>query len=166
MIEQELILPFEQLDLTKILVDQDGLRSFNAHRFEMEQLTSIVYRDPLKMICVGCRDVREDEFWVRGNFPGKPVLPSVLLCESAAQLCCYFVQTLDDFGTQLLALAALDDVIIGRPVTAGQQVVMVGQVVSYRPRMLITWRFQGFVEQEMVCSGILKGVPLPRPNSS
>ena len=60
--------------------------------FEMEQLTAIVFDDVERGICVGYKDIGPDEFWVRGHMPGMPLMPGVIMCESAAQLCGYFVQ--------------------------------------------------------------------------
>src|ERR1700736_83541 len=79
------------LDLNRVLADADAIRKINPQRFEMEQLTAIVYVDPEQHIVVGYKDVGVDEFWVRGHMPDYPLLPGVLMCEAAAQLCCYYI---------------------------------------------------------------------------
>jgi 3-hydroxyacyl-[acyl-carrier-protein] dehydratase len=56
----------------------------------MEQLTGILMFDPEQSLIVGYKDVKADEFWVRGHIPGRPLLPGVLMCECAAQLCSYY----------------------------------------------------------------------------
>src|SRR5713101_7735153 len=82
-----------QLDFSNVIVDQDAIRRVNPQRFEMEQLDAIVYLDLANRIIVGYKDIRYDEFWVRGHMPGYPLLPGVLMCEASAQLCSYFVMT-------------------------------------------------------------------------
>jgi 3-hydroxyacyl-[acyl-carrier-protein] dehydratase len=156
------ILDFSEYDLSRVLVDQTGLRAYNSQRFEMEQLSAVVYADPQRLICIGYRDVSADEFWVRGQDPAGATLPPVFLCESAAQLCSYFMHTLQDYGDRVLAFAGMDDVEFGAPVRCGDRVVIQGHAVKYRPGVLVFWHFQHFVRNELVCSGTLKGVPLPR----
>ena len=70
----------------QVLADQDAIRRCNPQRFEMEQLDAIVHLDTEASIIVGYKDVRHDEFWVRGHMPGYPLMPGVLMCEAAAQL--------------------------------------------------------------------------------
>lgn len=77
------------LDLSRVVADQDAIRKVNLQRFEMEQLTAIVHIDRDNHVIVGYKDVRPDEFWVRGHMPNYPLLPGVLMCEAAAQLCSY-----------------------------------------------------------------------------
>jgi 3-hydroxyacyl-[acyl-carrier-protein] dehydratase len=159
---QSPILDFSEYDLARVLVDQQGLRSYNPQRFEMEQLSAVVYTDAHKLICVGYRDVAKDEFWARGQDPATAALPPVLLCEAAAQLCSYFMHTLQDYSDRVLAFAGMDDVEFGAPVRCGDRVIIHGRAVKYRPGILVSWHFQQFVHEQLVCSGTLKGVPLPR----
>jgi 3-hydroxyacyl-[acyl-carrier-protein] dehydratase len=156
------ILDFAAYDLNRALIDQEGLRAFNEQRFEMEQLSAVVYADVEKLICVGYRDVARDEFWVNGQDPLSATLPAVLLCEAAAQLCSYFMKTLQDYSDRVLVFAGLDEVEFGAPVRCGDRVVIQGQAVRYRPGVLVSWHFQHFVRGELVCCGTLKGVPIPR----
>ena len=79
-------------DLT--LVDPDNvrmsieeIRRYNPQRYEMEQLTALVHMDRDARTLIARRDVKADEFWVRGHIPGRPLMPGVLMIETAAQLC-------------------------------------------------------------------------------
>ena len=40
----------------------------------------------------GYKDVREDEFWVPGHIPGRPLFPGVLMIEAAAQLASFYTR--------------------------------------------------------------------------
>ena len=81
------------VDLNKVVADQAAIHAVNPQRFEMDQLTAIVHVDPSQHVVVGYKDVGADEFWVRGHMPGYPLLPGVLMCEAAAQLCSYYICT-------------------------------------------------------------------------
>ena len=57
----------------------------------MEHLNGVNYYDHNGKI-VGYKDVREDEFWVEGHIPGRPLLPGVIMIEAAAQLASFLCQ--------------------------------------------------------------------------
>src|SRR5438445_8860344 len=86
----EPILDPTQIDVSRVLADREELRKANPQRFEMEQLDAVVLLDLENHVIVGYRDVKGDEFWVRGHMPGFPLLPGVLMCESAAQLLSFY----------------------------------------------------------------------------
>src|SRR6516165_4103658 len=89
----ELHLDLGRLDLHKVVADQEAIRRVNPQRFEMEHLSAIVHIDREQHVIAGYKDVGADEFWVRGHMPDYPLLPGVLMCEAAAQLCSYYTFT-------------------------------------------------------------------------
>ena len=53
-------------DTSRVIADREAIRRGNPQRFEMEQLTAIIYLDPKEHLVIGYKDVEADEFWVRG----------------------------------------------------------------------------------------------------
>src|ERR1700692_3056965 len=98
------------LDFDRGVVEQNEIRRVNPQRFEMEHLNAIVHMDREKHIIVGYKDVRPDEFWVRGHMPGYPVLPGVLMCEAAAQLCSYYVVAIGMLEGDFIGFGGLEHV--------------------------------------------------------
>src|SRR5438309_12121878 len=86
----ELHFDLARVNFDHVLADRDAIRKVNPQRFEMEQLDGIVYIDAAQHLIVGYKDVRHDEFWVPGHMPAYSLLPGVLMCEAAAQLCGYY----------------------------------------------------------------------------
>src|SRR5208282_524145 len=77
-------------DSAPIIADLAAIRQYNPQRFEMEQLTAVIYEDPTRHVCVGYKDLATNEFWVRGYDLQSPVMPPTLMCEAAAQLANYY----------------------------------------------------------------------------
>ena len=147
------------IDTSRILVDQAGIRRGNPQRFEMEQLTAIVDLNlDLKRI-VGYKDVRDDEFWVRGHMPDYPLMPGVLMCEAAAQLCSYFCHVIRLVEGGFIGFGGMEDVRFRGQVRPGDRLLMVAQAQRVHRRQTI-FETQGFVETNMVYHGKIIGVPL------
>ena len=81
MAAKELLFDLSLIDFDKPTADIHEIRKYNPQRFEMEQLTAIVYEDTERKVCVGYKDVGPDEFWVRGHMPGMPLMPGVVMLE-------------------------------------------------------------------------------------
>ncbi|HJT30925.1 MAG TPA: 3-hydroxyacyl-ACP dehydratase FabZ family protein [Pirellulales bacterium] len=158
---KDLIVEPSEYDLNRIIADIDEIRCWNPQRFEMEQLTAIVHEDGVRKLCVGYKDVRHDEFWARGHMPGRPIMPGVVMCECAAQLCSYMSQKYDLLGAKVLGFGGMDEVRFRDPVVPGDRLVMAAQLVKVRRGAIVVSRFQGFVREVLVCEGQIKGVPLP-----
>ena len=116
------------------LADIEAIRKVNPQRYEMEQLTAIVYLDPVHKVIAGYKDVRPDDFWVRGHMPDYPLMPGVLICESAAQLCSYYIMKLGLMSGSFFAFGGMDRVKFRGVVRPGDRLIMLAQLVEVRPR--------------------------------
>jgi 3-hydroxyacyl-[acyl-carrier-protein] dehydratase len=155
----ELHLEPSQLDLSRVLVDRAGLRQINPQRFEMEQLDAIVYLDRDRHITAGYKDVRDDEFWVRGHMPGYPLLPGVLMCEAAAQLVGYYVTLIGLLSGDFVGFAGMENVRFRGVVRPGERLVLIGKGRRVHKRQVI-FNVQGFVNGNLVFHGDIIGVSL------
>jgi len=158
--KKALILDASEYDLNCVIADIEEIRRYNRQRYEMEQLTAICYDDPERFICVGYKDLGPDEFWVRGHMPGTPIMPGVVMCEAAAQMASWYTQRHKLMDAAMVGFGGLKDVRFRGVVRPGERFVIVAQLLRVRSSML-TCRFQCFVRDNLVCEGILKGIPLP-----
>ena len=158
---KSLLYDISRIDFDNVVADVDAIRKVNQQRYEMEQLTAIVFEDPSRHICVGYKDLTQDEFWVRGHMPGMPLMPGVVMLEGAAQMCSYFVQKYQLLGADMVGFGGLEDVRFRDPVLIGDRVVFISKLTKVRPQRMIVSRFQGVVGENIVVEGIIKGIPIP-----
>src|SRR5688572_25359114 len=127
----------------------------------MEQLTAIVHDDLEQHICVGYRDLTDNEFWVSGHMPGFPLMPGVIMCEAAAQVLSYHVQRNNLSGVDVVGFGGIDNVKFRGVVRPGDRLVVACQVTKFRRGRLVVCRFQEFVGGSLVCEGKVTGIALP-----
>jgi len=153
----ELILDPKGVDLSKVVVDREGLRASNPQRFEMEQVDAIVHLDTTKHIIVGYKDVRPDEFWCRGHMPDFPLMPGVLMCEAAAQLVSYYVALAGLKLSDFIAFGGMENVRFRGTVRPGDRLVLLGKGIKLHRRQTI-FNVQGFVGKSLVFHADIIGV--------
>jgi len=154
-----LLLDPTQLDLSQVVADQEGIRLINQQRFEMEHLTAVVLVDPSQHMLAGYKDVRADEFWVRGHMPGYPLLPGVIMCEAAAQLCSFYIGHQKLLQGDIVGFGGMENVRFRAPVRPGDRLVLIGKAIKLHRRQVIC-QIQGFVGPTMVFQADIIGVPL------
>lgn len=159
--DKDLILDPAKLDLGHIVADLETIRKYIPQRHAMEQLTAIIYDDPEAGIVAGYKDLTDDEFWVSGHMPGMPLMPGVMICEAAAQLCTYQVQAHGAMDLSMLGFGGLDKVRFRGIVRPGDRLLIVCKRLALRPRAMIRCGYQCFVDNNMVSEGELVGVAIP-----
>ncbi|MGC9455424.1 MAG: 3-hydroxyacyl-ACP dehydratase FabZ family protein [Phycisphaerae bacterium] len=147
---------FSHIDTDNVLISRDEIYQVNPHRYEFQQLDGICYIDREQGRMVGFREVRDDEFWVRGHIPGRPLFPGVLMIESAAQLVSYYAMS-DEPEGEFLGFGAVDGVKFRGSVVPGQRIVLLGRMVEMRRRRCIG-DTQAFVDGAMVYEGRITGM--------
>ena len=154
------IIDVKSLDLTNIVVPKEEILALNPQRHEFEQVDALVWLDLERVLAVGIKHQREDEFWVRGHVPGRPLMPGVLMIETAAQVSsALYSKKHGPREGKFLGFGGVNEVKFRGAVLPGQTLVMVVQALAIKPRMG-RFRAQGFVNGAMVFEGQLTAVVL------
>ena len=148
------------IDTSRVLADLEGIAQHNQQRYEMVQLTGILSVDVEKSLIVGYKDVKADEFWVRGHMPGYPLLPGVLMCEAAAQLCSFFCGYIRLLKTGFVGFGGMEDVRFRGQVRPGDRLVLVAKATRIHRRQPL-FECQGFVGANLVFHAKIIGVNIP-----
>ncbi len=154
----QFLVDISQIDLGRVIFDQDAIRRINPQRGAMEHLNGIVYVDEANHALVGYKDVRADEFWVAGHIPGPPVLPGVIKLECAAQLTSFYAHKYVGW-MGFIGFGGAEDIKFRQQVVPGQRLYMLGKQTSNRHGRL-QCGVQGIVEGALVFEGSVTGMLL------
>ena len=138
----------------------EGLHEINPHRGDMLQLDGVAWCNEDEG--VGWKDVRDDEFWVPGHIPGRPLLPGVLMIEAAAQLSSFVIQTYrtpEQRAASFLGFVRSDKTIFRSQVVPGDRLILLAQLESKNSRRFVSL-CQGFVNGNLVIETKVTGMHL------
>src|SRR5207245_10492163 len=101
------------------------------HRYPFLMVDAILEMERLKRI-VGVKNVSINEGYFQGHFPGKPIMPGVLMIEAMAQTGgILLLQAVPDREKKLLYFVAVDDARLSGPVVARGRARWAVQVVCW-----------------------------------
>ncbi|MBM4019331.1 MAG: beta-hydroxyacyl-ACP dehydratase [Planctomycetes bacterium] len=153
-----LLVDLSKLDLGRVVMTIDEIRRYNPHRYEMEQLTGVIHLDAAAGQIVAYKDVRPDEFWVRGHIPGRPLLPGVLMIEAAAQMSSLYYKKVQE-DPRFLGFGGVDGVKFRGQVAPGDRLILLGRAVEIRSRRAV-FDTQGVVADRLVFEARITGMPI------
>lgn len=152
----DILIDLSTIDINKPIGDIETIRAVIPHRYEMEQLSGILKFDVEQGVIIGYKDVANNEFWVRGHIPGRPLMPGVMMLEAAAQLCTYYYkQTTKD--ERFLGFGGIDKVKFRGKVVPGDKLLLIAKNKELRSRRAV-FDTQGVVDGKLVFEGVIIGM--------
>lgn len=143
-------------DTNKVILDKEAICKVNLQRYEFQQMDGIFLMDYETGNMAGYRDIKDDEFWVRGHIPGRPLFPGVLMIEASAQLVSYFAMSQrPDKG--FLGFGGVDKVKFRGSVSPGSRIVFLGKMMEVRSRKCVG-ATQGYVDGKLVFEATISGM--------
>ena len=132
------------------VMDNVEIQSILPHRYPFLLVDRIRELDPDRRI-VGIKNVTVNEPFFQGHFPGRPVMPGVLILEALAQVGGVLAfKSLGSVGRPVVYLTGIDGAKFRKPVVPGDILRLEVDVLKKRAPF---WKMQGraFVESELVC---------------
>ncbi|HPV88487.1 MAG TPA: 3-hydroxyacyl-ACP dehydratase FabZ [Bacteroidales bacterium] len=105
--------------------------------------------------------VTGEEFFLKGHFPGYPIVPGVILCEIMGQCCSLLVK--EHLAGKIPFYAGLDKIRFKRQVRPGDTIEIKGTITKQKA-MIFFVKAEARVDGELCAQGILSFALVQRPN--
>ena len=99
-------------------LDRAAIEAILPHREPFLLIDEVLELEPGERV-VALKHVRADEWYLRGHFPGRPVMPGVLIVEAMAQTGAVAVLSEEENRGRLALFAGIDDTRFKRIVEPG-----------------------------------------------
>jgi 3-hydroxyacyl-[acyl-carrier-protein] dehydratase len=154
----QLLFDVPEADRLPVVFDQEVIREYNPQRGGMEMLNGIVYVDSKAHRLIGYKDVRDDEFWVSGHIPGRPLFPGVLMIECGAQLASFYTRKFSGW-TGFVGFGGVDECRFRQQVSPGARIYLYGEQLWERHSRMCC-KIQGVVNGTLAFETKIIGVQL------
>src|SRR5512134_528419 len=129
----------------------EEIKAILPHRSPFLLLDRIVELEPDRRV-VGLKNVTSNERYFIAGPGGVPTLPASILTEAMAQAGAVLILSKPENRSRLVYFMGIDRVRYRKPVVAGDQVILEGEVIRLRARMG-TLKGVARVEGHVVCEG-------------
>lgn len=113
------------------MLSVEDIQRILPHRYPFLLVDRIVEMEPGKRV-VGIKNVSVNEPFFQGHFPGKPVMPGVLIIEALAQTGAVGILSMPEFQGKIALFAGIDKARFRRQVLPGDQLRLEVNVTKLR----------------------------------
>ena len=138
----------------RVVLASEQIQGLLPHRYPFALVDRVVAHEPGRM-AVAIKNVTVNEPQFQGHFPGRPLMPGVLIVEAMAQVGGLIVTQMPDLPKGLFVFAGIDGVRFRRPVVPGDQLRITCELLSLKRKRFGKVKAEATVDGELVCSGEL-----------
>ncbi|MFB2981969.1 3-hydroxyacyl-ACP dehydratase FabZ [Microseira sp. BLCC-F43] len=125
--------PAAEAPATKTVLTIEEIQQLLPHRYPFLLVDRIIDYTEGKQ-AVGIKNVTVNEPFFQGHFPGRPIMPGVLIVEAMAQVGGIIMKQMPDMPEGLFMFAGIDKTRFRRPVVPGDQLVMTVELLWVKQR--------------------------------
>jgi 3-hydroxyacyl-[acyl-carrier-protein] dehydratase len=113
------------------ILGREEIEAILPHREPFLLIDEVLELEPGERV-VARKTVRHDEWYLAGHFPGRPIMPGVLIVEAMAQTGAVAVLTQEENKGRLALFAGIDELRFKRIVEPGEELVFVCRIEAAR----------------------------------
>jgi UDP-3-O-[3-hydroxymyristoyl] N-acetylglucosamine deacetylase / 3-hydroxyacyl-[acyl-carrier-protein] dehydratase len=132
------------------LLDVEAIEKILPHRYPILLVDRILDLVPGEHV-IGIKNVTRNEPFFQGHFPGRPIMPGVLIVEAMAQTGgLLLLNSENDPEKKLVLFTGIDNVRFRKPVVPGDQLRLEVEMGTYR-RSMCKMYGRAYVGDELAC---------------
>lgn len=132
----------------------EAIQELLPHRYPFLLVDRIIEYIPGER-AVGIKNVTVNEPHFQGHFPGRPIMPGVLIVEAMAQVAGVVLMQLPYVQGKLSLFAGIDKVRFRRPVIPGDQLRLSVELLCIKQRRFGKMQARAEVDGQLACKGEL-----------
>lgn len=133
--QKKIVKKYQFTKTAGVIFDVEAIKRILPHRYPF-LLVDKILDFKLDEKVVGIKNVTSNEPFFQGHFPGKPVMPGVLIIEAMAQTGgILLLNGMENPDGKLVYFMAMNNVKFRKPVVPGDQMTMQVEMISRRSKM-------------------------------
>jgi UDP-3-O-[3-hydroxymyristoyl] N-acetylglucosamine deacetylase/3-hydroxyacyl-[acyl-carrier-protein] dehydratase len=147
-----------------VVFDSNALLKILPHRYPFIMVDKII-EFKLDERIVGVKNVSINDWYFPGHFPGRPIMPGVLICEAMAQTGgVLLLNGLENAEGKLAVFTSINNCKFRKPVVPGDQLLLEVTVLNRRAKIAMM-KARGFVNDELVAEADFSAALIDRNDS-
>ncbi|MEO1593454.1 MAG: 3-hydroxyacyl-ACP dehydratase FabZ [Cyanobacteria bacterium J06632_22] len=132
----------------------EEIQQLLPHRYPFALVDRIIDYVPGE-VAVGIKNVTFNEPHFQGHFPGRPLMPGVLIVEAMAQVGGIVLSQIPGVDGRLCVFAGIDKVKFRKPVVPGDQLIITTELLTMKRGRFGKMKARAEVDGQLACEGTL-----------